>query len=116
MTARKPGAHNSTPIWQRGNTHGTARQDLEQALAAAGEAGLSVPCRGVEAPAWTTEDRETLELAALLCEDCPALTVCRAYAVQAGEDGGAWGGLTPAQIKRARRHAQEQRTRTSRAA
>ena len=116
MTARKPGAHNSTPIWQRGNTHGTARQDLEQALAAAELSGRPIPCRGSEASAWTATDAETLEVAALYCTGCPALAECRSYAVQAGEDGGAYGGLTPAGIRRARRRAQEQRTRTDRAA
>ncbi|KLU10020.1 hypothetical protein ABL57_09130 [Kocuria sp. SM24M-10] len=103
-------------MWKRGNQHGAARQNLEAALAAAQAAGLIVPCRGPEAPAWTADDTGTLEVAALLCEDCPALQECRSYAVQAGEDGGAYGGLTPAGIKRARRRAQEQRTRTVRAA
>lgn len=89
----------------------TARKPPEQALAAAELSGRPIPCRGVEAPAWTAADAETLEVAALLCEACPALEECRAYAIAAGEGGGAYGGLTPAGIKRARRRAQEQRTR-----
>ncbi|MFC4903449.1 WhiB family transcriptional regulator [Kocuria oceani] len=105
MTARKP------PEQALANQHGTARQVLEQALAAAELSGRPIPCRGAEAPAWTDPDTETLEVAALLCENCPALQECRSYAVQAGEDGGAYGGLTPAQIRRARRRAQEQKTR-----
>ncbi|WP_366139881.1 WhiB family transcriptional regulator [uncultured Kocuria sp.] len=105
MTARKP------PEQALANAHGRARQALEQALAAAELSGRPVPCRGAEAPAWTADDAETLEVAALYCTDCPALEECRSYAVAAGEDGGAWGAMTPAQIRRARRRAQEQKTR-----
>lgn len=111
-TPRKTGADLSNqPIHLRGNLHGAARQDLEAALTAAQLQGRPVPCRGVEAHAWTADDTGTLEVAALLCEDCPVLAVCAAYAVAAGEDGGAWGAMTPAGIKRARRRAQEHKTR-----
>lgn len=114
MTARKPPAGNQ-PVWRQANPHGDVRKALEHALADAETAGLVVPCRGPESEAWTAEDAETLQAAALYCEDCPALTECQDYAVTAGEAGGAWGALLPAEISRERRRNQE-RTRTDRAA
>ena len=120
-TPRKPAAEKSNqPIHKRPNAHGDARKTLESALADAEAAGLIVPCRGVEAGAWTAEDAETLVAAALYCEDCPALDQCRGYAVAAGEDGGAWGGLLPAAITRERRRTEQtrqtERRRAARAA
>jgi WhiB family redox-sensing transcriptional regulator len=43
-----------------------------------------------------------------VCQDCPVQAACLAYALDAGEDAGVWGGATEAErraMRRARRHA-----------
>lgn len=37
-----------------------------------------------------------------ICRTCPIAADCLQYALQAGEDEGIWGGLTPSERRRAR--------------
>lgn len=59
-------------------------------------AGEQVPCRGQGRNLWTSERAPHQEIAAMACHDCPALDLCRIYALENNETGGTWGGLTPA--------------------
>lgn len=44
-----------------------------------------------------------VQVARATCADCPALELCREYAIVAGEPFGTWGGLTAEQRQTARR-------------
>ncbi|KLU08103.1 hypothetical protein ABL57_19860 [Kocuria sp. SM24M-10] len=54
-----------------------------------------MPCTGPGWAAWTADDGPAAARAADRCLDCPALAACAAYAVQAPEPAGVWGGTTP---------------------
>jgi WhiB family redox-sensing transcriptional regulator len=62
---------------------------------------LQAACRGMESALFFAPDAERararthrIRAAKAVCEQCPALTACRTYAVEAGEPFGIWGGLT----------------------
>lgn len=53
-------------------------------------------CRGSDPELFfpLTQSAEQEARAKAVCERCPVLTECRAYAVRAAEPEGIWGGLT----------------------
>lgn len=57
----------------------------------ASDAGLVVPCLGPESEAWTSEDTEVLDIAAVLCLDCPSLAECRQPARDLRPSASVWG-------------------------
>lgn len=77
--------------------------EWEALQVALGGAARSVPCRTVDVELWWEEDGE--RRAAALCQACPVLGECAAYAVAADERWGVWGGSSPSARKRARGRA-----------
>ena len=68
----------------------TRRKELAQALATLDG---PTPCAAsVERDAWTSEDGELRAIAALYCEPCPIVEVCRRTG-QANRESFVWGGL-----------------------
>jgi hypothetical protein len=63
-----------------------------------------LPCNG-GAEEWWSNNPRLQARAATLCLACSLLLPCRAYALAAGEKAGVWGGMTPLDRKRLRRHA-----------
>lgn len=41
----------------------------------------------------------TLKYAVTICRECPVRVECATYAIEAGEEFGVWGGLTPKERK-----------------
>lgn len=78
---------------------------LARVLAESGPA----PCETSDAEAWwphqTQLDGPAVRMAVDACGRCAARDACLAYALAAGERGGVWGGLLPAQRRAARRQA-----------
>lgn len=73
------------------------------------------PCQTTDPELWygeTGEDRMDYKLAKQFCTRCPVVDVCLAYAIEANELEGVWGGLSPSE-RQAMRNAQN-RTRTRR--
>jgi len=65
--------------------------------ATAGEVGSSsvetgTPCRVFDAELWFAESPSDVELAKLLCQDCPVKAACLAGATARREPWGVWGG------------------------
>jgi WhiB family transcriptional regulator, redox-sensing transcriptional regulator len=64
--------------------------------ATAGEVGKSIdtgaPCRVFDAELWFAQVPSDVELAKLLCQDCPVKAACLAGALQRREPWGVWGG------------------------
>lgn len=77
--------------------------------------GANVPCVESDAGEWTSDDPADQERAADRCWDCPLVFQCRAYAIEAGERAGVWGGFAPelerAQNRRAWRPSVEAKQR-----
>ena len=53
-------------------------------------AGVDPPCKGE--PEWCSDDPGDREAAAHLCQPCPVLALCGAYATANQESFGVWGG------------------------
>jgi WhiB family redox-sensing transcriptional regulator len=51
-----------------------------------------LPCQVEEADLWFSENPAELEMAKVLCRDCPALRACLAGALERREAWGVWGG------------------------
>ena len=66
------------------------REELLQAVALHERAGAPTPCR---AEPFTADDPAARARAAENCGGCPLRSLCRAYAVAAGEPWGVWGGV-----------------------
>jgi hypothetical protein len=70
------------------------RPDLRQVLVLLAQRGK---CAGSPTPqAWFVSPRGYFAARARarrLCEGCPVMAQCRAYALEAGEEYGVWGGL-----------------------
>lgn len=78
------------------------RAALLRAIDAAVLAGERVPCIAGDAlPAdhWTSDDADEQHLAALACEGCPALTLCRDYGLTHRREVGVYGAMTYGQRK-----------------
>lgn len=55
------------------------------------------PCQHpATAARWIADSGPDQEAAAHACTPCPALAICRTYALAARELAGVWGGTTPA--------------------
>ena len=64
---------------------------------AAEEVGVSsaltgTPCQVFDAELWFAESPSDVELAKLLCQDCPVRTACLTGALKRREPWGVWGG------------------------
>lgn len=70
-----------------------------QALAVALEDAGTVPCRTSDPEAWWPDkksvDSSATRVAVQGCWRCPAREPCGAYAVEADEREGVWGGMLP---------------------
>lgn len=51
----------------------------------------------VDADVWCPTERDDPSLVVAMCMACPVRPECAAYAIAAGERGGIWGALTPAE-------------------
>lgn len=69
-----------------------AREELLEAVALHERGGRSTPCRADPEP-FTADDPGVRALAAAQCGGCPLRSLCRSYAVAAGEPWGVWGGF-----------------------
>lgn len=83
------------PSWEPLACAAAEWRDLQELLAV-----TSTPCQA-DPEAWFATrarpaDAEVQAWAVASCLACPALEVCGAYALAAGERDGVWGGLTPA--------------------
>jgi WhiB family redox-sensing transcriptional regulator len=52
----------------------------------------SAPCQVFDAELWFAESPSDVELAKLLCQDCPVKAACLSGALQRREPWGVWGG------------------------
>jgi hypothetical protein len=68
------------------------------------DTGHDVPCMSGDRDLWIADDDEPQRRAARLCQGCPVMDACRAYALDASEPAGVWGGLTE-NVRRSRRIA-----------
>jgi len=59
--------------------------------------GIVTPCDDGQGTEWFSDDEQQQQRAAQLCQTCPAIQACAAYAITAGETTGVWGGTTPDQ-------------------
>lgn len=67
----------------------------EQALGVLLDAAMGaaeLPCRSNDAELWFAEAPADVELAKLLCGDCPVRAACLAGALERREPWGVWGG------------------------
>lgn len=71
--------------------------------------GIVTPCDDGQGVEWFSDEQQQQQRAAQLCQACPALQACTAYAIAANETAGVWGGTTPNQ-RRARAHQQRPST------
>lgn len=70
---------------------------LAEVLELIQEHGAAIPCRSggfAATAAWTSNDPDEQREAALACRGCPALTLCRDYALTYPREAGVLGGLT----------------------
>lgn len=71
---------------------------------ATADLGDRVPCRRDPDQWWPRGDDDVTAAAAVYwCRRCPVVELCRTYALVAREAEGVWGGLTPAERRRATR-------------
>ena len=65
----------------------------------------SARCRGLQPDLFfpPSEDGEEVEEAKAICGACPVRVECLAYALEANETFGVWGGTTPGERRRLRR-------------
>lgn len=74
-----------------------ARDALLALLARHVDAGRPVPCVSVPAADrgyWTSDHPDEQQLAASMCQHCPALTECAEYGATYPREAGTYGGLT----------------------
>lgn len=74
----------------------TALARLHRRVGDAIEAGQPVPCCGLDARLWISEDRDDLEAAAHRCGGCPLFDDCRTYVSEYPEVGATWAAQPPA--------------------
>ncbi|MFC9875885.1 WhiB family transcriptional regulator [Nocardia salmonicida] len=97
----------------------SARVVLPGSTAAAWDWQLTARCRQMDQELFfpSTEERlgsvrTQVLLAKKICRACPVLTPCRAYALEAGETHGIWGGMTALERGRHRRRTSLRHTDT----
>jgi WhiB family transcriptional regulator, redox-sensing transcriptional regulator len=62
-------------------------------------------CAGHPHPAlWFSDDHRDVAAATAICRACPVLAECLDWAVSTSQHDGVWGGMTPSQRLRLRRH------------
>lgn len=68
---------------------------------------LDAACKSTqkEEPWFTRSDEVARDLAERYCKVCPVFDECEAYALKHGPEFGVWAGMTPGQIRYARRKA-----------
>lgn len=105
-TAAGAGADAAGPPWSRERLSPaeSARLALDDALASAADAGHWPRCHTFDSELWFGPPQQR-ERAVELCQDCPLLDPCGAYAVAAGETWGVWGGLDREHKRSGRRSA-----------
>lgn len=59
-------------------------------------------CKGQDTELWYSADVYAQQRAKDVCRTCPVRDACLQWAIDAGENNGIWGGLTPLQRKRLR--------------
>ena len=77
----------------------------EKLINAIDEAETIVPCRDSDPELWflgAAESGFVPKAAIELCNTCPVKDLCATYAIQANEEYGVWGGLTPRQRQQMR--------------
>ncbi|EYR61997.1 MULTISPECIES: WhiB family transcriptional regulator [Actinomycetes] len=78
-------------------TRGEARAELLAHLEHLADTGYPSPCRAVPIPeraVWTSDTPADQQLAARLCQTCPALAACGEYGTAYPKEAGVYGGLT----------------------
>lgn len=72
------------------------------------------PCQTTDPELWygeSGEDRLNYKPAKQFCSRCPVIDVCLAYALEANELDGVWGGLSPLERRDMRNAQQRVKTR-----
>lgn len=60
-------------------------------------------CKGMDTEPWFSPDPDGQAYARTVCATCPVRLKCLAWALEAGERFGIWGGLDPYERRLARR-------------
>lgn len=66
-------------------------------------------CRTMPVSLWYSNRSFEMQEASTICKRCPIRQVCLDYAIEASEEYGIWGGLTPSQRRRHKRKQIEDR-------
>jgi len=75
--------------------HVRSLNGLYAAVADLAQSGSPVPCTRSNWQAWTSDDAESQEFAAMHCSACPVITQCREHIDTFPEKTSVWAGMTP---------------------
>lgn len=76
-------------------------------------------CGGMDSRIFFSDSyhsREQVRAAKAICYACPVLAVCRAWAIENGENWGVWGGMSQFELRRRRRRFTSRARTSTRAA